>query len=139
MSAPTSSVLRSVFHFLVFLCLSVAPRQPYFLNFGSLLPCLVCSPDVVAPSSTVLYACPSFLFFMGSCHYMRLSLLFSPFGFVRCRFGASTNFVCCSFSWIEVPVSLVFVSSCYFLFSSVFRPEVSQRPSLVFLVSFFHT
>ena len=39
---------------------------------------------------------------------MQLSF-FSPFGFIRCRFGALNDFVYGSFTRIDVPLSLVFV------------------------------
>ena len=71
--------------------------------------------DVVVPSSTMSYACTSFLFFFpGACHYMRFVYLD----------GSSSIF----------GIRLLM----QFSFSSVFRPVLSQRPSLVFLVRFFH-
>ena len=43
--------------------------------------------------------------------YMRLSFLFSPFDFVRCRFGASNDIVCGSFSLYWEHFSLYYIPS----------------------------
>ena len=62
---------------------------------------------------------------------------FSPFGFVRCRFAVSNNFVLW-FVYLDGSSSIFGIHLLMqFSFSSVFRPAMSQRPSLVFLVRFF--
>ena len=63
-------------------------------------------------------------------------LLFSPFGFVRCHFGASNDFVCGSIPLVGTPQSMVFRLLMQFLFSVLFffRPAVPQRPRLYLYV-----
>ena len=121
-----------VFSFLVSFCGAMAD-----LLFSALVCCfLVWSAvsDVVVPLSTMRYACTSFLFFPGACHYLRLSLLFLSIRFhslsLRCFERFHLRFVYLDRSSSIFGIRLFI----HFSFSSVFRPAVSQVSFAVTLV-----
>ena len=92
--------------------------------------------DIVALSSTVRYACTSFLFFSGSLLLHAALLNFSLLSVslsLRCFEQFRLRFVYLDRSSSIFSIRLLL----QFSFSSVFRPAVSQRPSLIFLVRFF--
>ena len=128
-----------IFSFLVSFCCPCGSATDLLFIFGSLLPWLAYSFGRCCTVINCVLCVSVLSVFSGSLSlYAALLIFLSPFGFVCCRFGASNDFFYSLFTWIEVPLSLVFVYSCLFLFSSVFRPAMSQRPLLVFLVHYLH-
>ena len=135
-----SVIWGPAFNLLVFSLLVCFFGAAADLLFSVLVHCfriLSAVSDVVAPSSPVRYACTSNIFFREPVVTFGSPYFFSPFGFVRCSFGASNDFVCGLVTWVEVPRSLVFCLLMLFSFSSVFRPAVPLWPSLCFSGSVF--
>ena len=84
---------------LAFLCLSAAPLKAYFFYFGSASKFGLQYRMLLRQCHQCALGVRLFFFFWEPCCYMQLSFsFFSPFGFVRCSFGASNDFVCGSFT-----------------------------------------
>ena len=88
----------------IFLYVHAVPAAPIVVDLISFvfLPSLVCASEVTADVHLCVFCVSVFSVFLRVAYlYMQLSLFISPFGFVRCRFGASDDFVCDVFSCLE--------------------------------------